>query len=233
MSTAIAYLRVSTEDQGRSGLGLEAQRAAVKQFANAEGMAIGEWFTEVETGKGADALDRRPQLAAALKAAKKARAPVVVAKLDRLSRDVHFISGLMAQRVEFIVTALGRQADPFVLHIYAALAEKEREMISQRTKAGLAAAKARGQALGAARRKPTAEQLRAAGATSVARADQFARDNRFVIAGAVNATGGNMTAAAKQLNEGGKLLSAEGKPWDRRSVAAVIRRLKALELWPV
>ncbi len=233
MSTAIAYLRVSTDEQGRSGLGLESQRAAVAQFAAAEGFTIAKTFTEVETGKGSDALDRRPQLAAALKAAKAAKAPVVVAKLDRLSRDVHFISGLMAQRVEFIVTALGRQADPFVLHIYAALAEKERELISQRTKAGLAAAKARGQALGATRRKPSAEQLRAAGATSAARADQFARDNRFVIAGAVNATGGNMTAAAKQLNEGGKLLSAEGKPWDRRSVAAVIRRLKALELWPV
>jgi DNA invertase Pin-like site-specific DNA recombinase len=105
-------------------------------------------FVEVETGKGADALDRRPQLAAALAAAKKHKAAVVVSNLDRLSRDGAFISGLMAQRVPFIVTELGSDVDPFVLHLYAALAEKERALISQRTKAGLAAAKARGTVLG-------------------------------------------------------------------------------------
>lgn len=231
MPTAIAYLRVSTEDQGRSGLGLAAQRNAVEQFAITEGFTVTEWFTEIETGKGSDALDRRPKLAAALKTAKKSHAPVIVAKLDRLSRDVHFISGLMAQRVEFIVTALGRQADPFVLHIYAALAQKEREMISQRTKAGLAAAKARGQVLGARARQPSVEQLQAAGAKSASRADQFARDHRLIISGAMSATGGNMTAAAKQLNESGSV-SAEGKLWERRSVAAVVKRLQALSLWP-
>ena len=101
----------------------------------------------METGKGSDALDRRPQLSAALKAAKKLKAPVAVAKLDRLSRDVAFIAGLMAQRVPFIVTALPN-ADPFTLHIYAALAQQERLMISQRTSAGLQAAKARGVKLG-------------------------------------------------------------------------------------
>jgi len=105
-------------------------------------------FTEVETGKGSDALDRRPQLKAALRAAKKVRCEVAVAKLDRLSRDVAFISGLMAQRVPFIVTALGRNVDPFMLHIYAAMAQQERAMISRRTKEALAAAKARGVRLG-------------------------------------------------------------------------------------
>ena len=93
---------------------------------------------------------RRPQLAAAIKAARKARCPVVVSKLDRLSRDVHFISGLMRERVPFIVTELGADTDPFMLHIYAALAEKERRLISERTKASLAAAKARGVKLGGA-----------------------------------------------------------------------------------
>lgn len=145
---AIGYVRVSTDSQGRSGLGMEAQEEAIEQFAAAEGYEISQWFSEVETGSGSDAMERRPQLNAALKAGRILRAPVIVAKLDRLSRDVHFISGLMAHRVEFIVAQLGRQADPFILHIYAALAEKEREMISQRTKAGLAAAKARGVKLG-------------------------------------------------------------------------------------
>jgi DNA invertase Pin-like site-specific DNA recombinase len=148
MATAIGYVRVSTTQQGRSGLGLEAQRAAIAQFAKAEGLEVAEVFEEVETGSGADALERRPKLSAALQAARKAKAPVLVAKLDRLSRDVHFISGLMAHRVEFIVTDLGRQADPFVLHLYAALAEKERTMIAARTAAGLKAAKRRGAKLG-------------------------------------------------------------------------------------
>src|SRR6185295_3887982 len=138
--------RVSTRQQQRSGLGIEAQRSAVTRFAEAEGMTIIAEFVEAETGKGADALDRRPQLAAALSAAKAARCPVIVSKLDRLSRDVAFISGLMAQRVPFIVTELGADADPFMLHLYAALAEKERRLISERTRSALAAKKSKGAA---------------------------------------------------------------------------------------
>lgn len=122
---AIAYLRVSTQRQGRSGLGIEAQRTAIAQFAAAENLAVAGEFVEVETGKGADALDRRPQLSAALAAARRARCPVIVAKLDRLSRDVAFIAGLMAQRVPFIVAELGVDADPFMLHLYAALASRK------------------------------------------------------------------------------------------------------------
>src|SRR4249919_1794096 len=148
MSPLVAYYRVSTQKQGRSGLGLEAQRRAVTAFAKAEGFEIVSEFTEVETGKGSDALDRRPQLKAALKAAKKARCEVAVAKLDRLSRDVAFISGLMAQKVPFIVAALGKNVDPFMLHIYAAMAQQERAMISRRTKEALVAAKVRGVRLG-------------------------------------------------------------------------------------
>src|SRR5215208_1559381 len=144
MERAIAYYRVSTKRQQRSGLGLDAQRAAVARFAEAEGMNILGEYVEVETGKGADALDRRPQLAAVLLAAKKAKCSVLVSKLDRLSRDVAFISGLMAQRVPFIVAELGRDADPFMLHLYAALAEKERRLISERTRAASAAKKANG-----------------------------------------------------------------------------------------
>ena len=124
------------------------QQTAIANFAKAEGLKVIGEYTEIETGKGADALDRRPKLAAALKAARKQDASVCVAKLDRLSRDVHFISGLMTHKVPFIVAELGAQADPFLLHIYAALAEQERRMISERTRAGLQAARRRGVKLG-------------------------------------------------------------------------------------
>jgi DNA invertase Pin-like site-specific DNA recombinase len=102
-------------------------------------------YVEAETGKGADALERRPQLAAALNAARVKKCPVVVAKLDRLSRDVAFVAGLMAQRVPFIVAELGADADPFMLHLYAA---KERRLIGERTRLALAAKKATGTRLG-------------------------------------------------------------------------------------
>ncbi len=146
MRQAVAYIRVSTGQQGKSGLGIEAQREAIARFAAAEGCELLAEVVEVETGKGSDALDRRPKLAEALAKARKAKVPVVVAKLCRLSRDVAFISGLMAQRVPFIVAELGADADPFMLHIYAALAEKERHLISDRTRAALAAKKAQGAA---------------------------------------------------------------------------------------
>jgi DNA invertase Pin-like site-specific DNA recombinase len=117
VTSAIAYYRVSTARQGKSGLGIEAQRAAVQRFAETEGIDLIGQHVEVETGKGADALDRRPELSRALAQARKAKCPVIVAKLDRLSRDVHFISGLMAQRVPFIVAELGPDVDPFMLHV--------------------------------------------------------------------------------------------------------------------
>src|SRR3981189_1554216 len=148
MEPAVAYLRVSTQQQQRSGLGIEAQRAAIERFAAAESLTIIEEYAEFETGKGADALDRRPQLAAALAAARRAKCSIVVSKLDRLSRDVAFVSGLMAQRVPFIVAELGRDADPFMLHLYAALAENERRLISERTTAALQAKSASGAKLG-------------------------------------------------------------------------------------
>src|SRR5262245_62750908 len=148
MKQAIAYIRTST---ARQSLGLDAQRAALDRFAKAEGFTIADTFSEQETGKGADALERRPTLKAALTAARKLKGPVIVAKLDRLSRDVHFISGLMTHCVPFIVADLGADTDPFMLHIYAALAEKERRMISDRTKQALASAKANGKQLGGLR----------------------------------------------------------------------------------
>jgi DNA invertase Pin-like site-specific DNA recombinase len=147
--TAVAYTRVSTAEQGRSGLGLEAQRAAILAFAEREGITISGWFAEVQSGKRiSDTLAERPQLCAALEASKAVGGSVLVSKLDRLSRDVHFISGLMVHKVHFTVAELGPDVDPFMLHLFAALAEKERAMISQRTKAALGALKARGVKLG-------------------------------------------------------------------------------------
>ena len=175
---AIGYVRVSTKQQGKSGLGLDAQRAAIQAFAAREGLEVERWYEDVETGKGSDALDRRPGLKDALRTARLVHGPVLVSKLDRLSRDVHFISGLMAEKVEFIVTELGRQDDPFVLHMYAALAQKERLMISERTKAGLAAAKARGVKLGNPnwRRAGRPTHAGQGGEVSAAKARQRAQD---------------------------------------------------------
>src|SRR5882672_11491325 len=134
----VTYIRVSSSQQGRSGLGIEAQRETLRHFAHTEGFDVVSEYVEVETGKGADAMERRPQLKAALAAARKQRCHVAVAKLDRLSRDVHFISGLMAHKVPFLVAELGPDVDPFVLHLFAALAEKERSLISTRTRQALA-----------------------------------------------------------------------------------------------
>src|SRR6185437_498991 len=150
---AVAYLRVSSREQGKSGLGLEAQRAAIDAFCKTDGaLNIVAWFTEIESGKRvSDTLKARPQLKAALERAELLGGPVIVSKLDRLSRDVHFVSGLMVHGVEFIACELGRQSDPFMLHLFAALAEKERALISQRTTAALAALKRRGRKLGSPR----------------------------------------------------------------------------------
>src|SRR4029077_8613394 len=144
MQAAIGYLRVSTQEQGRSGLGLAAQRHEIEAFGAREGFSVKAWYQDVQTGTGADALPLRPGLAIALKEAKAARCPLIVSKLDRLSRNVHFITGLMEHRVHFIVAALGRDCDDFTLHIYASLAEQERKMISERCRAAQAIRKRNG-----------------------------------------------------------------------------------------
>jgi DNA invertase Pin-like site-specific DNA recombinase len=217
----VAYYRVSTARQGRSGLGLEAQRQAVARFAEAEGLAIVAEHIEVETGKGADALDRRPELAAALAAARKVKGPVVVAKLDRLSRDVHFISGLMTQRVPFISAELGADADPFMLHLYAALAEKERHLISQRTRAALQAKKAQGARLGN-RTNLGAAQALGAGANRAA-AEAFAA-NVLPIVRELQAAGvTTLRGLADALNARG-VRSSRGGAWGSSAVRNVLAR---------
>jgi DNA invertase Pin-like site-specific DNA recombinase len=212
MSPLIGYYRVSTAKQGRSGLGLEAQRKAVASFAATEGFAIIAEFIEIESGKGSDALERRPELKAALKAAKKVRCEVAVAKLDRLSRDVAFIAGLMSQRVPFIVAALGRNVDPFTLHIYAALAEQERRMISQRTAAGLQAAKERGVKLG---NQKIADDNKAAAAARDARLKPILKEMM----------GSSTRTIAKELTIRGIKTPSGAKNWNPMSVLRAIKRL--------
>lgn len=222
----VGYVRVSTSGQARSGLGLEAQKQAIEDFAEREGLSVQHWFTEAESGSGSDALDKRPQLAAAMRQASKLRAPVLVAKLDRLSRDVHFISGLMEHRVEFIVTELGRQSDPFILHVYAALAEKERWMISERTKAGLQAAKRRGQRLGMrARSKRDVRKIAAAGAAATSAATlQRLEGLRPQIEFALK-DDATLRDAAEVLNTRG-VGSPRGGRWHAPSLLKAARRLK-------
>jgi DNA invertase Pin-like site-specific DNA recombinase len=223
---AVAYTRVSTDKQGRSGLGLEAQQAAIWAFAVREGVEIVEWFCEVETGKGADALARRPQLAAALKTGRVRRCPVLVSKLDRLSRDVHFISGLMTERVEFIVTEFGRQADPFVLHLFAALAQKERQLISERTKAGLAAARARGVKLGNPQlRAGTAAYAAAARRGQTDKANARAEELRHLVESAGLSGKRTLQQIAKHLNVLG-VPTARGSKWSAMTVLRLTRRLE-------
>lgn len=215
----IAYLRVSTQSQGKSGLGLSAQREAIARFAEAEGFEIAGEFVEIETGKGSDAIERRPQLAQALASARGLKCAVVVAKLDRLSRDVAFIAGLMAQRVPFIVAELGADCDPFLLHLYAALAEKERNMIGSRTKAALAAAKARGVKLGS----PQIDKARASAHVTIkANADQFAATVLPTIQ-AERAKGLSLRAIAEVLNNRG-VKTARGGIWAATQVSDYLDR---------
>ena len=144
----VAYYRVSTQRQGASGLGLEAQKVAVAQYLKGVGALLAE-FTEVETGKGSNALKKRPQLRQALEECKRRDAVLVIAKLDRLARNVHFVSGLMESRVRFVACDLP-EANELTLHVMAAFAEHEAKRISERTKEALARAKARGTKLGRA-----------------------------------------------------------------------------------
>jgi len=226
MECAVAYYRVSTRQQQRSGLGIEAQRATVARFADAENLRIIAEYVEAETGKGADALDRRPQLAAALAQAKAAKCCVLVSKLDRLSRDVAFVAGLMAQRVPFIVAELGRDADPFMLHLYAALAEKERRLISERTKAALAVRKATGARLG----NPI--NIREAGdrgrASAIAAADEHARGLLPVLR-AVRAEGATTIGAVTRSLNGRKIPTPRGSRWHVSTVANLLVRAQRLE----
>jgi DNA invertase Pin-like site-specific DNA recombinase len=221
MLPVVAYYRVSTERQRRSGLGIEAQQAAVARFAETAGLNLVAEFVEAASGKGADALERRPQLARALAAARGHRCPVIVAKLDRLSRDLAFIANLMAQRVPFIVAELGVDADPFMLHLYAALAEKERRLIGERTRAALAERRKAGVRLGNPVNVGEAAAL--GRRIQVAEADRFAANVLPVIATLRSAGITDLRGLAAALSARG-IPTARGGRWYVSNVRNVIAR---------
>lgn len=224
MRPLIGYVRVSTAKQGKSGLGIEAQQNGLARFAQAEGFELVRVFVEIETGKGSDALERRPQLAAALAEARRKRCSIGVAKLDRLSRDVHFISGLMAHKVPFVVAELGPDVDPFILHLFAALAEKERALISGRTKVALAAAKARGVTLGNPRLAEARQTAhKAAAVANEAAADQHAANVLPIIRQIKRAGARTLREVAAALNERG-IQTARGGQWYAMTVSNVLAR---------
>ncbi|MGE5539625.1 MAG: recombinase family protein [Gemmatimonas sp.] len=213
----VAYYRVSTDRQGRSGLGLEAQREAVRRYLNGGRWELVAEFTEVETGKGSNALDRRPQLRAAIDACKKQKASLVIAKLDRLARNVAFVSGLMESGVDF-VAADNPHANRLTVHILAAVAEHEREMISERTRAALKAAKARGVRLGSP--TPHAGAKRAAETRTNAAASHAA--NALPVIQALKDSGlTSLRQIATALNSRG-LKTRRGGEWHAKAVARAL-----------
>jgi DNA invertase Pin-like site-specific DNA recombinase len=217
MTKFIAYYRVSTDKQGKSGLGLEAQRIAV--LAHLNGSHPVAEFTEVESGGRKD----RPQLQAALAACRRHKARLIIAKLDRLSRSVAFISALLEAGVDFVACDMP-MANKLTIHILAAVAEHEREMISARTKAALAAAKRRGVRLGSPRPEVGAAVGRARGASAMAlQAQRLAIEVLPVIAEIRRAGTVTLSGVAAALNERG-IVSARGGTWSASTVARVLAR---------
>jgi DNA invertase Pin-like site-specific DNA recombinase len=212
----IAYYRVSTDRQGRSGLGLEAQQQAVADHLNRNGGPLIEAYTEIESGRK----NKRPELQAALKACRKNKATLIIAKLDRLTRNVHFISGLMESGVDFIAVD-NPHANKLMIHLLAAFAEHEREQISQRTKEALAAAKRRGVILGRNGREVLSRQ-------NHEQAISFAAALAPTIADIRAAGHTTVRAIAAELHRRAILTARPGAQWRINSTHALLKRIKRL-----
>ncbi len=201
MSKFVAYYRVSTDKQGRSGLGLDAQRQAVADFVANRGQIVQE-FTEIESTR-----NKRPELQAALDACRKHKATLLIARLDRLARNVAFISNLMESHVDFVAVDMP-EATRFTIHILAAVAEHEREMISKRTKDALKAAKARGVKLG----NPTPLPALEIASNVLKEQTRLFRDTVRPLIEQLRAQGYTLTAIAEELNSR-KIPTARGGLW--------------------
>lgn len=218
MSKVVAYYRVSTQKQGRSGLGLEAQREAVRRYMSEHGSELLAEFEDIETGKGSNALEKRPGLRDAVSLAKKKRATLLIAKLDRLARNVHFVSGLMETGVQFRCCDFPT-ADRTMLHFYAAMAEHEGHRISQRIREALAAKKAAGKVVG------NAASLRPLNGSRAAAAAQFASKLAPTLR-AYRAQGLTQRAMVEALN-GAAVPTASGGSWSLVQVQRVLARIDA------
>ena len=216
----VSYLRVSTARQGRSGLGLEAQRQAVEDFLNGGNWQLAREFVEIESGKKAD----RPQLAKAFQLCRVLGAKLVIAKLDRLSRDAHFLLGLQKAGVKFVAADMP-EANEMVVGIMAVIAEGERKMISQRTKAALQAAKARGVKLGGFRGVHFTEEAREAGpAARQANAMARAADLAPIVAEIRGAGIVSLGGIARELTARG-VPAARGGAWSSMQVSRLLELL--------
>lgn len=213
----IAYYRVSTDRQGKSGLGLEAQQQAVTDYLHNTGGTLLEAYTEIESGKR----NQRPQLAVALKACKKQKATLIIAKLDRLARNVHFISGLMESGVDFIATD-NPHANRLMIHLLAAFAEHEREQISQRTKDALAAAKRKGVVLGRNGREVLSKENRQ-------KAQSFAQSLKATIEAIKEAGHRTVRAIAKELNRQAIPTARDGAHWQLANTHALLKRIEQIQ----
>lgn len=218
MKDLIGYIRVSTDDQGKAGNGLEAQKAAIEKFAADNNYNLIEVVTEVASGKLG--LTERPVLNAAIIKSLKTKATVIVSKLDRLSRHAAFVLNLMDTKAKFIVAELGEAVDSFMLHIYAVVAQKEREMISARTKSALQALKAKGAQLG--NRTNIDEARKLAAASNASKADEFAAKMRVSIERMMKA-GMSLRAIAAEFNANGTK-TARGGMWTSTTVSNMVAR---------
>jgi DNA invertase Pin-like site-specific DNA recombinase len=216
----VSYLRVSTARQGRSGLGIEAQRQAVEDFLNGGNWKLVKEFVEVESGKRAD----RPQLEKAFQLCRLTGAKLVIAKLDRLSRDAHFLLGLEKAGVDFVAADMP-QANRLTVGIMAVMAEDERRRISERTKAALAAAKRRGVKLGGDRgARLTAKQRALGRAVLQEQARSRALDLKPVIEELRAAGCESLRAIAAGLHERG-IPAARGGKWSASQVMRLLEQL--------
>ncbi|MEG3193182.1 recombinase family protein [Lysobacter sp. D1-1-M9] len=215
----VAYYRVSTQRQGATGLGLGAQRTAVQAHVlGVRGQIVGE-YEEVESGANSG----RPKLNEAIRLAKARKAVLVIAKLDRLARNVYFITRLMESGVEFVAADLPH-ANKLTIHIIAAVAEYEREMIGKRTKAALQSAKAKGIVLG---NPNAAKQARSASKFAVEKADRFAESVSPHIA-AMSATGSPPLSRIAALLNKQRIETQRGRQWTATGVKNVIARAKRI-----